>query len=116
MTRPSLRRGRGPAAVPPSATTTSPEPELAARAGIVSNVEEDMTEFLGTDGGQIADEVTRLTAAAEQVVAARPELVGPGGRHHPGRRGEARMHSGRPAPGPPPGPAPRQRHRGQTGP
>ena len=34
-----------------------------------------MTEFLGTDGGQIADEVTGLTAAAEQVVAARPELV-----------------------------------------
>ena len=34
-----------------------------------------MTEFLGADGGQIADEVTGLTAAAEQVVAARPELV-----------------------------------------
>ena len=34
-----------------------------------------MTEFLGTDGGQIADQVTGLTAAAEQVVAARPELV-----------------------------------------
>jgi uncharacterized protein YndB with AHSA1/START domain len=34
-----------------------------------------MTEFLGTDGGQIADEVTALTAAAEEVVAARPELV-----------------------------------------
>ncbi len=34
-----------------------------------------MTEFLGTSGGQIADEVTGLTAAAEQVVAARPELV-----------------------------------------
>jgi hypothetical protein len=28
-----------------------------------------------TDGGQIAPEVTGLTAAAEQVVAARPELV-----------------------------------------
>jgi hypothetical protein len=38
-------------------------------------VEEDMTEFLGTGGGQIADEVTGLTTAAEQVVAARPELV-----------------------------------------
>jgi len=38
-------------------------------------LEEDMTEFLGTDGGQIADEVTGLTAAAEEVVAARPELV-----------------------------------------
>ena len=34
-----------------------------------------MTEFLGTDGGQIAYEVTGLTTAAEQVVAARPELV-----------------------------------------
>ena len=34
-----------------------------------------MTEFLGTDGGQIAGEVTGLTAAAEEVVAARPELV-----------------------------------------
>ena len=34
-----------------------------------------MTKFPGTDGGQIADEVTGLTAAAEQVVAARPELV-----------------------------------------
>ena len=34
-----------------------------------------MTEFLGTDGGQIAYEVTGLTAAAEEVVAARPELV-----------------------------------------
>jgi hypothetical protein len=34
-----------------------------------------MTEFLGTDGGQIADELTGLAAAAEVVVAARPELV-----------------------------------------
>ena len=34
-----------------------------------------MTEFLRTDGGQIACEVTGLTAAAEEVVAARPELV-----------------------------------------
>ena len=32
-----------------------------------------MTESLGTDGGQVADEVTGLTAAAEEVVAARPE-------------------------------------------
>jgi uncharacterized protein YndB with AHSA1/START domain len=38
-------------------------------------VEEDMTEFLSADGGQIAYEVTGLTAAAEQVVAARPEPV-----------------------------------------
>ncbi len=29
-----------------------------------------MTEFLGTDAGHIADEVTGLTTAAEQVVAA----------------------------------------------
>jgi hypothetical protein len=34
-----------------------------------------MTEFLGTDGGQIAYEVTGLTADAEEVVAARPEVV-----------------------------------------
>src|SRR5262249_55050556 len=34
-----------------------------------------MTEFLGTNGGQVAYEVTGLTAAAEAVVAARPELV-----------------------------------------
>jgi uncharacterized protein YndB with AHSA1/START domain len=38
-------------------------------------VEEDMTEFPGTGGGQVADEVTGLTAAAEVVIAARPELV-----------------------------------------
>jgi uncharacterized protein YndB with AHSA1/START domain len=38
-------------------------------------LEEDMTEFPGTDGGQVADEVTGLTAAAEEVVAAQPELV-----------------------------------------
>ena len=34
-----------------------------------------MTEFPGTGGGQVAYEVTGLTAAAEVVVAARPELV-----------------------------------------
>ena len=34
-----------------------------------------MTEFVGTDGGQIASEVTGLTATAEEMVAARPELV-----------------------------------------
>ncbi len=34
-----------------------------------------MTEFLGTDGGQVGYEVTGLTAAAEEVVAARPEPV-----------------------------------------
>jgi uncharacterized protein YndB with AHSA1/START domain len=38
-------------------------------------VEENMTEFLCTGGSQIAGEVTGLTAAAEEVVAARPELV-----------------------------------------
>jgi uncharacterized protein YndB with AHSA1/START domain len=34
-----------------------------------------VTDFLGTDGGQTAHQVTGLTAAAEEVVAARPELV-----------------------------------------
>jgi uncharacterized protein YndB with AHSA1/START domain len=34
-----------------------------------------MNEFPGTGGGQTACEVTGLTAAAEEVVAARPELV-----------------------------------------
>ena len=34
-----------------------------------------MTEFLGTDGGQIAYEVTGLTATAEVAVAACPDLV-----------------------------------------
>jgi uncharacterized protein YndB with AHSA1/START domain len=38
-------------------------------------LEEDMTEFPDTAGGRIVDEVTGLTAAAEEVVAARPELV-----------------------------------------
>src|SRR5262249_61988118 len=34
-----------------------------------------MSEFPGTDGGQIAHDVTGLTAAAEEVVDARPEQV-----------------------------------------
>jgi Polyketide cyclase / dehydrase and lipid transport len=34
-----------------------------------------MTEFLGTGGGQIAYEVTGLTAIVEEIVAARPERV-----------------------------------------
>jgi uncharacterized protein YndB with AHSA1/START domain len=34
-----------------------------------------MTEFGGTDGSQIAYQVTGLTTVAEEVVAARPELV-----------------------------------------
>ena len=34
-----------------------------------------MTEFVDAGGGQIAYEVTGLTAAAEEVIAARPELV-----------------------------------------
>jgi len=34
-----------------------------------------MTEFPGADGGQASCEVTGLTAIAEEVVAARPELV-----------------------------------------
>jgi uncharacterized protein YndB with AHSA1/START domain len=53
----------------------------------MSNVEEDMTELVGTDGGQTGYElvgtdggqtgyeVTGLTTVAEEVVAARPELV-----------------------------------------
>jgi len=36
---------------------------------------EDSPEFLATDGGQVADEVTGLTVAAEEVITARPELV-----------------------------------------
>ena len=36
---------------------------------------EDMTESPTADGGQVADEVTGLTAAAEEVITARPELV-----------------------------------------
>jgi uncharacterized protein YndB with AHSA1/START domain len=38
-------------------------------------LEEEMTEFPTTDGGQVAYEVTGLTAVAEEVVTARPELV-----------------------------------------
>jgi hypothetical protein len=38
-------------------------------------LEEYMTEFPGADGGPVACEVTGLTAIAEEVVAARPELV-----------------------------------------
>jgi uncharacterized protein YndB with AHSA1/START domain len=38
-------------------------------------MEEDMTEFLGINPGQNAYEVTGLTAVAEEVIAARPELV-----------------------------------------
>ena len=34
-----------------------------------------MTEFVNNDGGEAADEVTGLTVAAEEVVAAPPELV-----------------------------------------
>ena len=34
-----------------------------------------MTEFAGNDSAQIADGVTGLTAAAEEKIAARPELV-----------------------------------------
>jgi len=41
---------------------------------LLANLEVDMTEFLDAEG-QIAYEVTGLTAAAEEVVAARPELV-----------------------------------------
>ena len=73
-----------------------------------------MTEFLGTDGGQIAYEVTGLTVAAEEVVAARPELVWDlvaditrVGRVEPG------MHPGGLARGARPAAARRQVHRAQ---
>lgn len=42
---------------------------------MMSNVEEDVTEFLSTNGSQIAGPVTGMTVAAEEVVAARPEHV-----------------------------------------
>src|SRR5579872_6121391 len=115
MIRPSLRRGRGPAAArsgqddtgpgpgllrhapatpgaprrsgpqahgdapvarrpPPVVTTTCPEPGLAARTGSSATLENDITEFLGT-GGEFACEVTGLTAATEEIVAARPKVV-----------------------------------------
>ena len=75
-----------------------------------------MTEFLGTDGGQIADEVTGLTAAAEQVVAARPELMWDlVRRHHPGRRVEPGMHPGRPGSGSLAGRSPAPGSPGTTG-
>jgi uncharacterized protein YndB with AHSA1/START domain len=38
-------------------------------------LEEDMTDFPGTSACQHADEVTGLTVVAEEVIAARPELV-----------------------------------------
>jgi hypothetical protein len=60
MIRPSFR-GRGQAA-------SRPEQDYW-------QLEEEMTEFPTTDGGQVAYEVTGLTAAAEEVVTARPELV-----------------------------------------
>jgi len=41
-------------------------------------MEEDVTEFLGTDGGQIADEVAGLTAAAGGGPAPRVRVGGPG--------------------------------------
>jgi uncharacterized protein YndB with AHSA1/START domain len=37
--------------------------------------DDDMTKALTTDGGQVADEVTGLTVAAEEVVTAGPEQV-----------------------------------------
>src|ERR1700749_2109685 len=48
------------------------ETRPAGRRGMV---DEDMTGFPATDGVQVADDVTRLTAAAEEWGAARPELV-----------------------------------------
>jgi uncharacterized protein YndB with AHSA1/START domain len=74
---PSGQQARGDALGGPAAIGhhTPPWPELTARQELSANLEEDMTEFPGTDGGQVADEVTGLTATAEQVVSARPELV-----------------------------------------
>jgi hypothetical protein len=47
-------------------------------------LEDDMTEFVDSDDSQIGYEVTGLTAAAEEIIAARPEQL-----DHPGppRRG-----------------------------
>jgi hypothetical protein len=50
-------------------------PELEARIGLLADLEEGMAELPGAEGGRIAGEVTGLTVAAEEVVAARPELV-----------------------------------------
>ena len=73
-----------------------------------------MTEFLGTDGGQVAGEVTGLTAVAEQG-GRRPAGtgVGPGRRRHLGRRVEPGMHPGGLARGAWPAAARRQVHRAQ---
>ena len=54
-TEPGSRPGHPsgvPTALPPSAATARSEPELAARTGLLANVEEDMTEFPGTGGSQ----------------------------------------------------------------
>ena len=105
MTRPSLSRGRGPAALPPSAPTTCSEPELTARTRLSANLEEDMN---GSWHRRRADRLRgdRATSAAEEVVAARPGWLGPGRRQHPGRRVEPGVHPvawlgepGRPQPG-----------------
>ena len=53
-----------------------------------------MTEFPGSDGGQIAYEVTGLTATAEEVVAARPSWCGTWSQTSPGSAGGARNASG----------------------
>jgi uncharacterized protein YndB with AHSA1/START domain len=53
----------------------APRARTRGQNGTISNLEEDMTEFPGPGSGQAAYDVTGLTAAAEEVVAARPELV-----------------------------------------
>jgi hypothetical protein len=107
--------GGGPTAVPPSATTTRSGPELAARTELSANVEEDMSEFLGTDGGRIAYEMTGLTAAAEEVVAAGPELVWDLVADITRVAGGARNASGRPGSGSPAGRSPAPGSPGTTG-
>src|SRR4029077_5712314 len=62
-----------PTHMPPSGDAQSLRPLLPFTDG--ETPAEDMTEFPGADRGQMAYEVTGLTAAAEAVIAARPELV-----------------------------------------
>ena len=47
-------------------------------SGLIANVEEYMTEFLGADGGQTAYEVTGVTAVAEEVCIGAAWLEEPG--------------------------------------
>src|SRR4029077_10094077 len=62
-----------PTHMPPSGDAQSLRPLLPFTDG--ETPAEDMTEFPGADRGQMAYEVTGLTATAEAVIATRPELV-----------------------------------------